>query len=99
MMQISRVDNLYSYIAGKKKRLEDAKKIAPFIAAAVWLVALGLWAGDLITMGDMFLLALVASFWASIQGTVCIMHIDALHVLHRDLDRDRAEGLEGFETP
>ena len=98
-MKISTADTLYSYIQSKTEKLQKARSGATIRTFIIWAAALGLWLGNQIDGGNALLLALLASAWSSVQDAITNLHIDALGALHRDLDRDAAENLHGFETP
>lgn len=97
-MVIAATERLYSYIQDETERLKAAKKAAAAKVIVVWIVALGLWSSGQIGAGHLVLLMAGASAWASIQEAIRKLHFINLATLHRDLDRDSATGLEGFET-
>lgn len=98
-MIISTAEALYTYIQSKSEKLQKSRKGATIRTMFIWAAALGLWLGNQIDGGAAMLLIVLASAWSSVQDAITNLHIDVLAGLHRDLDRDEAENLHGFETP
>lgn len=98
-MSISTAESLYAYVQSKTEKLQKTRNGATIRTMVLWAAALGLWLGNQIDGGTAMLLVVSASAWSSVQDAITNLHIDVLGALHRDLDRDEAENLHGFETP
>lgn len=98
-MALNSADKLYSYIQTKTEKLQASRKGVTIRTMVIWAVAFGLWLFDQISGGNAIVLIVLASAWSSVQDAITNLHIDTLGALHRDLDRDEAENLHGFETP
>ena len=88
-----------SYISGRIERLQKRKRLINWSGVALFAaVLLSAAVGQLAVLPA---LALLICAWliASTARAQCDMFIDGLHHHWRELDRDYAMELEGFETP
>lgn len=97
-MEIPREEKYRSYIKDRIPRLR--RQISHAHGAAIAGLTLSLGALAMREIGlikfSLFLILIYAG-----HGLICSilnLHIDSLAFYHRDLDRDKALGLEGFET-
>lgn len=87
-----------SYISSKTQNLRAVRSRSSICTLFVWVIAIVLWLTDQISGGETLVLNLVAVAWASISIALANLHIDSLVALKAELDRDVANGLEGFHT-
>ncbi|WP_417272735.1 hypothetical protein [Celeribacter halophilus] len=93
-MELHDFDTIETYIDSKVERLKKEKQTATVRTLFLWIVAIVSWMVDLLSGGEAFLIMLVGSVWASIEGSLGNLHIDTLTAFYQDLERYREADYE-----
>ena len=98
-LETPRKEWLYSYIKGKTERLQARRgQVAKLLIFASILLPLCIPLRLLKISEVVQMLVIIFASGMSLTA-IANMHVDLLGILKRDLDRDEAEDLIGFETP
>ena len=89
---------IYDYIDSKTARLQKDRKHSVYRMLCLWGLAVALWAGNAITGGEAILIGLIGMAWASVEYSLCNIHVDTLHALDRwmkgEHDANKAQAKE-----
>ncbi len=80
---------IFEYIDSKTARLQKDRSHSVFRMLFLWALAVALWISSTISGGEALAIGLLGSAWASIEYSLCNIHVDTLHALDRGMKREQ----------
>lgn len=80
---------IYDYIDSKTARLQKDRSHSVFRMLFLWALAVALWLSSTISGGEAIAIGLIGSAWASIEYSLCNIHVDTLHALDRGMKAEQ----------